>query len=341
MIIRFAERLARWQKFHGRHDLPWQGRGAYETWISEIMLQQTQVKVVIPYYREFVMRFPNVQILANAQLDDVLSHWAGLGYYSRARNLHKAAQIIIENYEGKIPRDLGTLRELPGIGRSTAGAILSLGFGLRGVIQDGNVKRVLARLFAITGDLSKSKGQNELWSLADSLTPQTGEACRSHTQGMMDLGSIICRRIRPNCSTCPFQKDCLAFQQNSIAKFPAPKRSSKRQDELWIVLQIVNQANETLFIKRPETGIWGGLYAPPIGPSLKELCSDMNLNAIGEAEFVGDIAHAFSHFKVHLEHYRLKIGEDHVQASGEWQMAQLFQKGIPAPIQKLLKKDSA
>ncbi|MBU25379.1 MAG: A/G-specific adenine glycosylase [Gammaproteobacteria bacterium] len=341
MINRFTERLARWQKFHGRHDLPWQSHGVYETWISEIMLQQTQVKVVIPYYKQFIVRFPDVQTLANAPLDDVLSHWAGLGYYSRARNLHKTAQIIVENYEGKIPKNLDKLKELPGIGRSTAGAILSLGFGLRGVIQDGNVKRLLARLFAITGDLSKSKAQNDLWSLADSLTPQEGEACRSHTQGMMDLGSIICRRIRPDCPICPFQNDCLAFQQNSIAKFPAPKQANKRQDELWVVLQIVNQADETLFIKRPAKGIWGGLYAPPIGPSLKELGNDMNLNAVAEAEFIGDIAHAFSHFKVRLEHYRLKIGEDHVRASGEWQMAQLFQKGIPAPIQKLLDKDSA
>ena len=169
-----------------------------------------------------------------------------------------------------------------------------------------------------------------------------GEACQDgFTQGMMDLGSIICRRIRPDCPICPFQNDCLAFQQNSIAKFPAPKQANKRQDELWVVLQIVNQADETLFIKRPAKGIWGGLYAPPIGPSLKELGNDMNLNAVAEAEFIGDIAHAFSHFKVRLEHYRLKIGEDHVRASGEWQMAQLFQKGIPAPIQKLLDKDSA
>jgi A/G-specific adenine glycosylase len=340
MIDRFAERLARWQKVHGRHDLPWQHCGAYETWVSEIMLQQTQVQVVIPYYKRFIVRFPSVQVLANAPLDDVVSHWAGLGYYSRARNLHKAAQIIVENYEGKIPQDLLTLTELPGIGRSTAGAILSLGFGLRGVIQDGNVRRVLARLFVITGDLSKSKAQNELWSLADSLTPETGEACRTHTQAIMDLGSIVCRRTRPDCLTCVFQNDCLAFQQNSIANFPAPKRTNKRQDELWIVLQIVNQANETLFIKRPAKGIWGGLYTPPIGLSLKELDSDMNLNATAEAEFIGDIAHAFSHFKVRLEHYRLKIGEDQIRESGEWQMAQLFQKGIPAPIQKLLGKDS-
>ena len=340
MIDRFAERLARWQRVHGRHNLPWQSRGAYATWISEVMLQQTQVQVVTPYYKQFIVRFPSVQILANAQLDDVLSHWAGLGYYSRARNLHKAAQAIVENYEGEIPRDLGALRELPGIGRSTAGAILSLGFGLRGVIQDGNVKRVLARLFAIPGDLSKSKAQNELWSLADSLTPHTGEACRIHTQAMMDLGSIVCRRTRPDCPRCPFQNDCLAFQQNSVAKFPAPKRTNKRQDELWIVLQIVNKANETLFIKRPPKGIWGGLYAPPIGVSLKKLGSDMNLNTVEEAEFVGDVPHTFSHFKVRLEHYRLKIGEDQIQVSGEWHIAQLFQKGVPAPIKKLLGKES-
>ena len=181
---------------------------------------------------------------ANAPLDDVLSHWAGLGYYSRARNLHKAAQAIVENYEGEIPRDLD-LR--------FSSLVLSLGFGLRGVIQDGNVKRVLA-FVRDPGDLSKSKAQNELWSSRS--TPHTGEACRIHTQAMMDLGSIVCRRTRPDCPICPFQNDCLAFQQNSVAKFPAPKRAKKRQDELWIVLQIVNQPTK-LFLSNDQQKVFG------------------------------------------------------------------------------------
>jgi A/G-specific adenine glycosylase len=174
MIERFAERLADWQKRHGRHDLPWQQRGPYETWISEIMLQQTQVQVVIPYFNRFVASFPSEEVLAAAPIDDVLAHWAGLGYYSRARNLHRAAQVIMQEHQGSLPNDLDALIALPGIGRSTAGAIVSLGFGARGVIQDGNVRRVLSRVFCISGDLSKSNAQNQLWDLADTLTPDGG-----------------------------------------------------------------------------------------------------------------------------------------------------------------------
>ena len=237
MIERFAERLADWQKRHGRHDLPWQQRGPYETWISEIMLQQTQVQVVIPYFNRFVASFPSEEVLAAAPVDDVLAHWAGLGYYSRARNLHRAAQVIMQEHQGSLPNDLDALIALPGIGRSTAGAIVSLGFGARGVIQDGNVRRVLSRVFCISGDLSKSNAQNQLWDLADSLTPDDGAGSKVHAQAMMDLGSLICRRSKPNCVACPVADDCQALQRNAIAKFPERKQVKQRKDAAAIYIE--------------------------------------------------------------------------------------------------------
>ena len=251
MIHKFAQRLANWQKQHGRHGLPWQYKGAYATWISEIMLQQTQVRVVVPYFEKFMQDFPTVIGLANAPLDSVLSHWAGLGYYSRARNLHKAANIIVNEYQGEIPNDLASLIQLPGIGRSTAGAILSLGFGLHGVIQDGNVRRVLSRLFCIGGDLSKADAQKTLWKLADELTPRSGKNARIHAQAIMDLGSLVCRRSKPICQLCPFSKDCKAMQRGQVSQFPEPKRVKQRPDETWVVLQLKNERDQTLLMQRP------------------------------------------------------------------------------------------
>ena len=336
MIDRFAQRLAAWQTLHGRHDLPWQHKGAYATWISEIMLQQTQVQVVIPYFQKFMQDFPTVNDLAKSSLDSVLSHWAGLGYYSRARNLHKAANIVVNQYNGDIPKDLNSLIQLPGIGRSTAGAILSLGFGIRGVIQDGNVRRVLSRLFCIDGDLSKADAQKTLWKLADELTPQSGNDARTHTQAMMDLGSLICRRNSPACPRCPFSDDCLALQRGEVSQFPKPKRVKQRPDETWVVLQVINEHNETLLMQRPMSGIWGGLFTPPIGSSLSEIGKRLEIRDVLDADYQGELTHAFSHFKVHLEHYRLKIHSNDILSLGEWHSLSVFQKGVPAPIQKLL-----
>jgi A/G-specific adenine glycosylase len=336
MIDQFAQRLAAWQKQHGRHELPWQRKGAYATWISEIMLQQTQVQVVIPYFEKFMQDFPTVSHLANASLDSVLSHWAGLGYYSRARNLHKAANIVVSEYNSEIPKDLDSLIQLPGIGRSTAGAILSLGFGIRGVIQDGNVRRVLSRLFCIDGDLSKADAQRTLWKLADELTPQSGSDARIHTQAMMDLGSLICRRTNPACPQCPFSNDCQALQRGEVSQFPKPKRVKQRPDERWVVLQIINEDNEILLMQRPMSGVWGGLYTPPIGSSLSEIGKKLAIGDVLDADYQGELMHAFSHFKVHLEHYLLKIRSNDLPALGEWHSLSLFQKGLPAPIQKLL-----
>jgi A/G-specific adenine glycosylase len=336
MIDQFAQRLAAWQKLHGRHELPWQRKGAYATWISEIMLQQTQVQVVIPYFEKFIQDFPTVSHLANASLDSVLSHWAGLGYYSRARNLHKAANIVVSEYNSEIPKDLDSLIQLPGIGRSTAGAILSLGFGIRGVIQDGNVRRVLSRLFCIDGDPSKADAQKTLWKLADELTPQSGSDARIHTQAMMDLGSLICRRTSPACPQCPFSNDCQALQRGEVSQFPKPKRVKQRLDERWVVLQIINEDNEILLMQRPMSGVWGGLYTPPIGSSLSEIGKKLAIRDVLDADYQGELMHAFSHFKVYLEHYLLTIRSNDLPALGEWHSLSLFQKGLPAPIQKLL-----
>ena len=341
MIDNFAQRLASWQKQYGRHELPWQHKGAYATWISEIMLQQTQVQVVIPFFERFMQNFPTVSELATASPDIVLSHWAGLGYYSRARNLHRAAKIIVSDHHSEIPKDLDRLMQLPGIGRSTAGAILSLGFGLRGVIQDGNVRRVLSRLFCIRGDLSKSDTQKTLWKLADNLTPHSGSESRVHTQAMMDLGSLVCRQSRPKCELCPFANDCQALQRGEVSQLPEPKRIKQRPDELWVILQIKNERNQTLLMQRPMKGIWGGLYAPPIGSSLSEIGKRLKIADATDAEYQGEITHTFSHFKVRLKHYLLNVSSTNTNHAGEWHSINVFQKGLPAPIKKLLLKKDA
>lgn len=335
MIEGFAERLAEWQKRHGRHDLPWQQRGPYETWVSEIMLQQTQVQVVIPYFNRFIINFPSVEILASAPIDNVLAHWAGLGYYSRARNLHRAAQVMRQQHESSLPNDFSALIALPGIGRSTAGAILSLGFGVRGVIQDGNVRRVLSRVFCISGDLSKSMAQKQLWDLADTLTPNRGAASKVHTQAMMDLGSLICRRSKPHCDACPVIDYCQAHQSDSIARFPERKQVKQRREELWIMLQLINANEETLFIERPSPGVWGGLYCPPIGSSLDQLAAEMVSNEQLETEYAGTMSHIFSHFRVRIEHYVASVDANNVQL-GEWCRTERFKKGVPAPIRRML-----
>ncbi len=336
MIENFSQRLAVWQKQYGRHELPWQRQGGYATWVAEIMLQQTQVQVVVPYFQKFIQEFPTISDLASASLDSVLAHWAGLGYYSRARNLHKAAKIIVSDHHSEIPKDLDLLIQLPGIGRSTAGAILSLGFGLRGVIQDGNVRRVLSRLFCIHGDLSKATAQKTLWKLADQLTPKSGLDACVHTQAMMDLGSIVCRRSKPTCQFCPFAVDCQAHKRGEVSRFPEPKRVKQRPDETWVVLQLENERDETLFLRRPLEGIWGGLYAPHIDSSLSKISEILKSVDVLDAEYQGELTHAFSHFRVHLEHYKLKVHSQDIAEIGMWFPIDSFQNGVPAPINKLL-----
>ena len=217
----FAHQLIRWQKQHGRHDLPWQGADAYRVWLSEIMLQQTQVATVIPYYQRFVASFPNIAALAAATEDQVLAHWSGLGYYARGRNLHKAAQIIVEKHHGEFPHELEQILELPGIGRSTAAAVCALAFHQRRAILDGNVKRVLARYCGIEGWAGEKKVEEKLWRQAEALLPEGDVA--TYTQALMDMGATICTRSKPKCVLCPVQADCVALQTDRIADLPTPR----------------------------------------------------------------------------------------------------------------------
>lgn len=329
--------LAEWQRVKGRHGLPWQGQGPYATWISEIMLQQTQVAVAIPYFEAFMARFPTPQHLAAASQDEVLAAWAGLGYYARARNLHAASRQIRDDYDGHIPSTLQALMSLKGIGRSTAGAILALGFNTRGVIQDGNVRRVLCRLFAIAGDPTKAPQQKRLWELADTLTPHDGLGAAIHAQAMMDLGALICTRARPSCDACPLSDSCQAHQTNRVADYPTPRTIPQKPDALWIVLQLTDPSGRTYLEKRPDHGIWGGLWAPPIDDSLTALGRRLGIeHVIDDATECSQISHVFSHFRVRLQHHTLTVNDVSPSNNSQWADLQTFEGGLPAPIHTLL-----
>jgi A/G-specific adenine glycosylase len=259
-----------WFDQSGRHDLPWQqNTNAYRVWISEIMLQQTQVQTVIPYFERFMARFPTVATLATAAIDDVLALWTGLGYYARARNLHRAAQQIMSTHQGVFPADLDALLALPGIGRSTAGAIRSLAFDQPAAILDGNVKRVLARFYAIAGWPGSTATQKALWAASEQLSPTS--RCRDFTQAMMDLGATVCLPKQPRCANCPLRNHCQAYANNTIEHYPERRAKAIKPNRsvTWLLLQ--NSQGELGFEKRPSQGIWGGLYGFPEFPSQHEL----------------------------------------------------------------------
>ena len=336
MISNLANSLSIWHKKNGRHTLPWQHKGPYETWISEVMLQQTQVQVVIPYYRKFIDAFPTISVLAEASLDDVLAYWAGLGYYTRARNIHQSAQRIQTEFCGKFPSDIDSLVSLAGIGRSTAGAILSLGSNQRGVIQDGNVRRLFSRLFLIEGDLTKAKNQKKLWDLADYFTPLEPDLAKIHTQAIMDLGSLVCKRHKPICEVCPFGNDCEALRTRKIHELPEPKKMKRQKEKYWVILQLIDSSGRTLWIRQPDDGIWGGLHTPLVGNSLLELSENYQFPEALEGEFKATLQHSFSHFKVTLDHYILRVQRIDRLSVGEWAHKRVFKKGIPTPIKKLI-----
>ena len=295
----FGTRVLAWHAAAGRHDLPWQRqRSAYRVWVSEVMLQQTQVATVAPYFARFVERFPDVQTLADAPLDVVLHHWSGLGYYARARNLHRAAVIIREEYAGEFPRDFNSVVELPGVGRSTAGAILALAFDERHPILDGNVKRVLARWGAVEGFPGSTRVANALWALSESVTPRDHAA--DFTQAIMDLGATLCTRANPACERCPVEDDCIARQQDRIADFPGvrPARARPQREVVWLVLR---RHESVLLEQRPAAGIWGGLWGFPEFTSLAQAeraLQDLrgSAPALGEIAVAATITHSFSHF---------------------------------------------
>ncbi|MDP2154148.1 MAG: A/G-specific adenine glycosylase [Methylotenera sp.] len=341
----FASRLITWQKIHGRHDLPWQNTtDPYAIWVSEIMLQQTQVTAVIGYYAKFMARFPTIAALANATQDEVLQHWSGLGYYSRARNLHHAAQTIVNEHGGVFPQDFNTIKTLSGIGRSTAAAIASFAFHQVQTILDGNVKRVLTRHFAIAGWPSTPKIEKALWQLAEKLLPQSNMV--AYTQGLMDLGATVCIRSKPKCTACPLNESCLARQQNLTTALPTPK-PKKSIPEKNTTMLILRQGNEVMLVRRPPTGIWGGLWSFPECEENIQTSNDYEsicLNQFGILATVDNalpiVSHAFTHFKLHIKPQPLIVTKQVPQAREAgfiWlSLEDAIGAAIPTPVRNIL-----
>jgi A/G-specific adenine glycosylase len=337
----FNERLLAWFDRFGRKDLPWQrDKSPYRVWISETMLQQTQVVTVIPYFNAFMDRFPTVEALAQAGIDEVLRYWSGLGYYARARNLHKAAQIIAEK-EG-FPDTLEALQQLPGIGLSTAGAIMSIAYGRSHPILDGNVRRVLARYRAIPGWPGEAKVNRQLWELSRALTPQHRTA--DYTQAIMDLGATVCTRSRPSCDMCPVRADCLALQTGRVADFPASRPAKVLPVKQRTFLLLVDRQRQIFLEKRPPAGIWGGLWCLPEFECPEQAlawCLDRNIPANEQYEMAGR-RHTFSHY--HLDFTPLVIltdgtvgGVGETGSAGWHPLEAIARLGLPAPINRLLK----
>jgi A/G-specific adenine glycosylase len=339
----FAPALLRWFALHGRHDLPWQkNRTPYRVWISEVMLQQTQVITVLPYYQRFMERFPAVESLAAAALDEVLHLWTGLGYYARARNLHACAQMVVAEFDGEFPQDLESMMSLPGIGRSTAGAILSIASGLRHPILDGNVKRVLSRVFGVAGDPSSSAVLQRLWSLAEACTPAAGVG--DYTQAIMDLGATLCTRSRPACTLCPMNLQCIAAREGRQAELPGRKQKRHRpsREATLLIAQSGDVGSAAVFVeKRPVAGLWGGLWSPP---QFEDEAAAMTwcTREVGEpedgAEFMTPIEHAFTHFDLCLKPLRVRCRPHEAIRDGEqlWYELNAPPKiGLPQPIKQL------
>ena len=297
----FSRKLLQWYMQHGRKDLPWQlNRSSYGVWVSEIMLQQTQVKTVIPYYQKFIQRFADVQALANAQQDDVLHHWSGLGYYARARNLHKAAQQIRDQHAGKFPDNFEEVLALPGVGRSTAGAILAQAQGQPHAILDGNVKRVLARYHAVHGWTGQTKTQQQLWAYAEQHTPKKQLA--DYTQAIMDLGATLCKRRQPVCQQCPLMQTCEAYATDQVDLLPTPKPKKKLPVKTVRMLLLENNGHQILLEKRPPTGIWGGLWSlpeMPVSEPVNDWCEINYQLTASQHEEWPVVRHTFSHY--HLD----------------------------------------
>lgn len=337
----FRKAILSWFGKHGRTSLPWQQNVTpYRVWVSEIMLQQTQVATVIPYFERFMQRFPTVQALAQAPQDEVLHYWTGLGYYARARNLHKAAQQLAQQHDGQFPLTVEALSELPGIGRSTAGAIRSLGHRLPAAILDGNVKRVLARFQGIDGWPGDSKVQRELWHWAEHYTPPT--ASPEYTQAMMDMGATLCTRSKPACDRCPLQRSCVAFTTDSQHRYPGKKATKTLPVRHTIMALLENQQGELLLIQRPPSGLWGGLWCPPEYDSTLSL--ESHLSSLGLQHFdlnpQTDFRHTFSHF--HLDITPVQVRLNHTphwiaDTASRWVNPQRpGTLGLAAPVKKLL-----
>lgn len=341
----FAHRLLAWYDGHGRKDLPWQiERSAYRVWVSEIMLQQTQVATVIPYFERFMAAFPTLGALAAAPLDDVLGLWSGLGYYARARNLHQAARQTVDRYGGELPTAIDELCQLPGIGRSTAGAILALAHGQPHPILDGNAKRVLARYHAVPGWPGQTAVAKQLWDLAARHTPAPRVA--DYTQAIMDLGATLCTRTHPACGDCPLMAGCQGFAAGRQADYPGakPRRSSPARASRFLLIR--DSAGAVLLEKRPPTGVWGGLWSLPECPEGEEVtdwCRDHFGLATRVAMTLPRFRHTFSHFHLDIAPLVLDLvgSADSIsdRAAQVWfNPAKPVRLGIPAPVQRLLEQ---
>ncbi|GDX85776.1 A/G-specific adenine glycosylase [Methylococcaceae bacterium] len=329
----FPNALLTWFDLHGRKNLPWQqDKSPYRVWLSEIMLQQTQVVTVIPYFEKFVARFPTIERLATATLDDVLQHWAGLGYYARARNLHKAAQSIVQR--GYFPNTLPELLELSGIGKSTAGAILSIAFQKSQAILDGNVKRVLTRFYGIAGWTGLREIEIKLWNLSEEITPI--ERCGDYTQAIMDLGATLCTRKKPRCIECPVSKNCAAFLTDTVANYPSKKSTKKLPIKQAIFLIVQNEQQQIWLEKRPLKGIWGGLWSFPEVETQENAVNwcDKNELIIEHSQFLIQQRHTFSHY--HLDFTPMRIDVKSANNFNFHSRQQWQNRALPAPTKILL-----
>jgi A/G-specific adenine glycosylase len=347
-VIKFSQQVLQWYAQHGRKDLPWQHpRSGYRVWLSEIMLQQTQVTTVIPYFKRFIQAYPSIKKLANAELDSVLHLWTGLGYYARARNLHKAANIICANYAGRLPRTREVLQQLPGIGRSTAGAILSLAYDQPQAILDGNVKRVLARYHAIQGWPGQANVEQQLWQVAEQYVP--AHAAANYTQAMMDLGAMICTRTQPKCMQCPLHKNCLAYQTQQVQKFPFKKPKVTKPFKQTYFLMLFDAVNSTVLLyQRPATGIWGGLWSFPEVASEQDIYHWYQAHASHQLQasqltYLAPFRHSFTHFHLDIHPVMIYFDKKDYQPIEEhavtwYDLQQTAAQGLSAPVKRLLQK---
>ena len=339
----FAQRVVAWQHSHGRSELPWQNtRDPYRVWLSEVMLQQTQVSTVLGYFARFLERFPTVRALADGTEDEVFGLWSGLGYYSRARNMHRCAQEVVARFGGEFPRTAAELTTLPGIGRSTASAIAAFCFGERVAILDGNVKRVLTRVLGFGGDMSSSAQERALWDRATQLLPPDGqkEAIAGYTQGVMDLGATVCLPRKPNCMICPVNSICTGLREGQPERYPVKTRKLKRSAQsLWTLLARDAQGRVWLE-KRPAKGIWAGLYCLPVFESREDLLAALPPAAQRKAQDLPPFVHVLTHKDLHLHPVMLQGGQPQGETA-RWVDAEEWGRlGLPAPMRKLLESSA-
>ena len=340
----FARRLIVWHREHGRHGMPWQRdwqqlRDPYRVWLSEIMLQQTQVATVIPYYEKFLARFPTLEVLAAAPVEAVMSLWSGLGYYARARNLHTCARTVVLEHGGKFPHSAEAMAQLPGIGRSTANSIAAFCFGVRTPILDGNVKRVLTRQFGIDGFPGNQKVEQQLWALAESLVPKKNTDI--YNQAQMDLGALVCTRSKPRCELCPVRTSCVAKKNNRVAELPARKPKRALPQRAVTLLMLLHEGH-VLLERRPPSGIWGGLLSLPELPPGRQASQYAKATlGYGATKWASlpVLQHTFTHFRLHIStlHAEVKSAPRVMDTTQRWiTFSEIRDAALPAPIRKIL-----